>query len=320
MFKKARYVYAVYTEESFTRAAQKLYVSQPCLSAAIRQIEQQVGSPLFERSALAVKPTELGLEYIKIAGQIMALEDGFAARVKDINALSCGTVRVGGSNYMSSYILPRVIDAFSKKFPHVTVSLTEASSSELAVLLQNQEIDLIVDSFDAEPQSCTYHPLLTERILLAVPASYSCNEKIKSFAMSPALMFDQRYDITGFPAVPIECFHGEKFILLKHGNSMYDHAMAIFRKGGFTPTVSLFLDQLSTSYFLTTQGNGICFVTDTVFRYHKFENAVCLYHIKESGTRTLGLAHKKGRHITPAVEKFMEIAEAVIKDTACSVM
>lgn len=314
MFKKAQYVYAVYREGSFTKAAERLYISQPCLSAAIKQIEQKLGAPLFERSASSVRPTELGLEYIKTAEQIIGLEEKFINRIKDINSLECGTIRVGGSNYVSSYILPRIIDTFSKRYPNVTVSLTEANSSELTELLQNENIDLIVDSFDEEPSYCDYYPLLTEKILLAVPYSFKSNEEVRKFATSPTRIFDLQGDCTALPTIPIKHFCKDKFILLKSGNSMYEHAMQIFRSSGFTPQVSLFLDQLSTSYFLATQGNGNCFVTDTVFRYHKFDNTVLLYNIFGSGTRTLGIAHKKSKHITPAAIKFIEISQTDISN------
>ena len=117
MFKKARYVCAIYREGSITRAAERLYVSQPCLSTAIKQLERELGFPLFERTSSSVKPTELGLEYIRVAEKIIALEDGFASRVRDVNSLEGGVLRVGGSNYVSSYILPKIVDKFSRLHP-----------------------------------------------------------------------------------------------------------------------------------------------------------------------------------------------------------
>ena len=69
MFRKANYIYTLYREGSFTKAADKLYISQPCLSAAVKQIEQKIGGKLFDRSGAAVKPTELGLRYIRTAEQ-----------------------------------------------------------------------------------------------------------------------------------------------------------------------------------------------------------------------------------------------------------
>ena len=85
MFKKARYVLAVYQLGSFTKAAEALYISQPCLSAAIKQIESEIGARLFDKSTTFVCPTPIGLEYIKAAQQIVAPEDEFAAKANGVN-------------------------------------------------------------------------------------------------------------------------------------------------------------------------------------------------------------------------------------------
>lgn len=313
MFKKANYIYTVYQEQSFTKAAGKLYISQPCLSAAVKKTEQLVGAPLFTRDSNRVKPTELGLEYIRIAEQILSLEAQFKAKIRDMDSLACGTVRVGGSNYVSSYILPRIIDRFSQRYPDVTISLTEADSAKLTELLDSEQLDLVVDSFDAEPENCTCRPLLKEKILLAVPETSACNSGLQGMSATPKGLFEDPKGAEALPEVSAQAFAREKFILLKVGNSMHAHAMEIFRQAGFVPQVSLFLDQLSTSYSLAAQGNGCCFVTDTVFRYHCFDDPVRLYNAAGSRHRTLSVASKKGRHITPAQKAFMDTAEASIK-------
>ena len=84
MFDKKEYVYAVYKEKSFTAAASKLFVSQPCLSAAIKKTEQQIGLPLFERRTGDLTPTKIGYEYLACAEKIMAIERSFADMLEDI--------------------------------------------------------------------------------------------------------------------------------------------------------------------------------------------------------------------------------------------
>ena len=312
MFKKASYVYTIYTEGSFTKAAQKLFISQPCLSAAIKQIEQKLGSALFERTSGKVKPTELGLKYIRTAEQILGLEESFLQQLNDTHTLACGTVRVGGSNYVATHILPRIIDAFSKQYPKVTVSLTEASSAVLSQQLDDGSVDLIVDSFDVPGTDRVHHPLSQEQILLAVPNELGCNLSVKSQGISPTDLFDSKADCGNLAPVPLSVFAAAPFILLKSGNSMYNHAMDAFRINGVTPKVQMFLDQLATSYYLASQGNSCCFVTDTLFRYHRFEDQVLLYRIQGSGSRSLDIAYKKGHQPTPAERKFIQIAQEIL--------
>jgi len=87
MFEKIDYVYAVYKEGNFTKAAQKLFISQPSLSVAVKGVEAEIGAPLFERSGARVTLTEVGREYIAAAEKIMSIRQDFEKRLGDIYGL-----------------------------------------------------------------------------------------------------------------------------------------------------------------------------------------------------------------------------------------
>lgn len=312
MFKKMEYVYAVYKEQSFTKAAEKLYISQPCLSAAIKKIEEEIGMPLFERRYSSVRPTRIGLEYIDTIEKIMSVTRAFESKIDDINNVEYGSLKVGGSNYVSSYILPRIIGNFTKLYPKIEISLLESSSVEIEKKLNEEEIDLLIDSFDDGQIMHDCYPLLNEKILLAVPASSKVNDDLKKYQIMPESLSDPCFDSGSVPTVSIDRFKDEKFILLKNGNNMYKHAMEIFKNSNFSPCVSFRLDQLSTSYRLAASGNGVCFVTDTIFKYYKFNDDVILYNIEGSGNRTLYVVQKKNRYTSAVMQKFIEIAKSSI--------
>ncbi|MBQ8814957.1 MAG: LysR family transcriptional regulator [Lachnospiraceae bacterium] len=312
MFKKMEYVYTVYKEQSFTKAAEKLYVSQPCLSSAIRKIEEEIGMPLFERRYSAVRPTEIGKAYLETAERIMNLEKDFAARVSDMNRLEQGSITIGGSNYVSSYILPLVVSRFSRDYPKINISLVETSSVELQKKIIDEEIDLVIDSFNEEVKNFEYVPLLNEQILLAVPAACKCNEGLEGYRTTPKEIYLGGITAESLREVFIEKFENEKFILLKSGHNMHHQAVTIFRENHFTPQVSFRMDQLLTSYALAASGNGVCFVTDTMFKYHRFPDEVYLYRVRGSGHRTLSIAGKKNRYVTRAMERFIQVAGETI--------
>ncbi len=309
MFKKARYVLAVYREGSFTKAAESIYISQPCLSAAIKQIEERVGARLFDRSTSFVHPTRIGLEYIKTAQEIVALEDAFALQVNKAQSLLAGRIRVGGSNYVCSYILPQMAEAFLRIYPQIRIELTEGHSSKITEMLRAGELDLIVDSFDCDPEGCIYTPLFSEHILLAVPQDFACNREIREYAAHPEELYLGMRGVDSLKELSIRCFRDEKFILLKPGNSMYEHAVHIFKEGDIAPRIGLSLDQLSTSYFLCAQGGGCAFVTDTVFKYHNFDHSILLYRIANSGRRSFGVAYQKNSYLSEPIKRFVEVAK-----------
>ncbi len=311
MFKKMEYVYTIYKEKSFTKAAKKLYVSQPCLSAAIKKLEDEIGLPLFERRYSDLRPTMIGYEYIRAAERIMDIQDDFSAKINEVTNMQYGKLKVGGSSYVSSYILPQIVSEFSQSYPGIEISITETSSLELKKMLEAEEIDLMIDSMDEEPPAFDCVPLTEEKILLAVPSDDECNKPLKEFAITPDMIFKSGFDSA--PTISINRFRDEKFILLKRGHSMYRHAWDIFNKADFTPNVCFSLDQLSTSYALAASGNGACFVTDRLFRQHRFTDNILLYNIEGSGSRTLYISKKKTAFSSNVINKFIEIAKNKMK-------
>lgn len=312
MFKKMEYIYAVYKEQSFTRAAEKLYISQPCLSAAIKKVEEEIGAPLFERRYSSVRPTKIGYEYIAAVEKIMGIEQDFAAKLGDMGRVEWGEVKVGGSNYITSYILPDIVVEFGRLYPKIEVDIIETGSRELSNMLDDEKLDLIIDSFDFRDVNREYFPLLKEKILLAVPVASNCNIGLENYRLTPDEIFDSKVDLAFIPKVSIEHFREEEFVLLKHGNSMYRHATSAFAGCGFVPKVSFRLDQLMTAYRLAAAGNGACFVSDSMFKSHRFTDDIFLYNVEGAGERMLYAAKNNSRHTSPAMEKFVEIAQSTV--------
>ncbi len=306
MFSKIDYVYAVYKEQSFTKAAEKLFVSQPYLSASIKRIEKQVGAPLFERKHSSVRPTKVGYEYIQAAEKIMDIEKHFTAKVSDINMLDSGNINIGCSIFFSYYLMPDILKKFAALYPNIDITLTDASASNLDRLLNDEEIDLIIDTKDTEKKNCEYIPLAEEKILLAVPTSLKCNDKISQYALTPEEIYSNATDFSSVKSVSLDNFKDENFILLKNGNNMHTKAVSLFEANNISPKVCFSLDLLATSYALTAAGNGISFVTDTIFKNKLVKDDVLLYDVKGSGTRTVYLIKKKNRYTTNAIKKFID--------------
>lgn len=309
MFKKLEYVYMLYKEQSFTRAAERLFISQPSLSAAIKNIEVEVGAPLFDRTGNKITLTEIGREYVIAAEKMMRIKDEFTNRVNDIYNLEVGSLSVGGTNYLASYILPGIINRFVLKHPKIDVTLVEANSSNLGRMIHNEELDIIIDSFDGDDDLYQRYPLSSERILLCVPASMNVNRELEEYAVSPEAIYKQENITT--PIVPIEKFKNESFVLLKSGNDMNDRAMKILDKAGIEPRVSFYVDQLNISFALADSGMGVCFITDTIFKYGNYRKNVVLYNLGNEH-RTLYVAHKKNRYCTTAMKEFIEVAKQML--------
>ncbi len=311
MFKKLDYVYAIYREGSFTRAAEKLFISQPSLSAAVKNLECEIGAPLFDRNAGGVQLTEVGRVYIDCAERMIKIREEFINKLNDINDLEVGHITVGGTNYLSSYVLPRIINRFTALYPKIGVTLTEANSKTLGDMVAEEEIDLVIDSFDDTFDDYDALPLMSEEILLCVPQDYAVNETLTEYAI-PSALLESGATLTAIPSVPLAAFRDESFILLKAGNDMHNRATAFLTAAHITPQISFYVDQMNISYALAEQGMGLCFATDTLFRFSGVSDKIILYKVSgEHSGRTLYVAHKKNRYCTRAMERFIETARDI---------
>ncbi len=313
MFSKYNYVYQVYKEGSFTKAAEKLFISQPSLSVAIKNIEKKLGADLFERVGSTLKLTETGAEYIAACEHIITAEKEFFNRINDINNLKTGKIVVGGTNYLSSYVLPRVINRFNKIYPDIEVELAEGNSLNLREMINNEQIDIIIDSFDENPDNCERFFLASEDILLCVPKDRKINEKLKKFQIEPKSIYDGTVTLKDVETVSIKMFKDENFILLKKGNDMHKRALNFFEGENIQPKVAFRVDQLNISFALADSGIGLCFITDTFLKYGRGGDNVLLYKIQnEKQQRNLYIAHKKNRYCTKAMAEFIRVTREIL--------
>ena len=315
MFSKNDYVYEIYKEKSFTKAAQKLYISQPSISAAIKNLESEIGSPIFERSGAEIKLTPIGVEYISAVEKILEIENEFKRKLQDTYDMEIGEISIGTTGFLSTYILPGIINRYTNLYPKISISLSDANSSHLSELIQSDKVDIGLDCLDDEMDFYDKYPLRKETIMLCVPANLEINKKLSKYQINPDDIYTRRADIKSVPSVPIDAFKNENFILLKKGHSMYNHASKIFAENGIEPKIVYSVDQFSVSYLLSESGMGVCFVSDTLFKYSKFHKNVLAYNIDDGiNSRSLCIVHKKNKYKTKAMEKFIELSKELIKD------
>lgn len=309
MFQGMEYVYEVYKEKSFTKAAQNLFISQPSLSATIKRIEKKIGYPIFDRSTKPLGLTECGQKYIQAVEAMFAAQNEFTDFVNNWGDLKTGSLILGGSSLFSSWILPQLMGRFTRKYPLVKLVLVEESTAELEKLLQNGRVDLVLDNCLLDSNifdSCVYQE---EHLLLAVPGSFAVNEKLEAFRLCPEDIKNGTYLTNKVPDVPLEYFQREPFILLKPENDTGKRAMDICHLHNFVPDVLFELDQQQTAYNITCSGLGISFISDTLITRTPDNPHVVYYKLaEESSERNLYFYWKKGRYFSRAMEKFLKLA------------
>jgi DNA-binding transcriptional LysR family regulator len=259
MNNEMKYIYEIYEQGSFSKAAKKLFVSQPALSIAVRKVENDLNMPLFNRKHNALTLTDAGEIYIEKAKLIRQIEEDLYAEIGDIAELNSGVLKIGGTNYLNSYVLPHVFSAFTKKFPKISISLIESSSVSVFGMMENGFIDVTFSCAEMDTEIFSKTPVFNDNVLLAVPRHF-LNEMLLPHALTKEQVLAKLHLTSSAVFANFSWFSHIPFILLSPGNDLYHRSMQFMRDADMTPKVVHQLDQLTTSYRLCCNQVGATFI------------------------------------------------------------
>lgn len=308
MFVWKKYVYEVYKERSFTKAAQNLYISQPSLSARIKKIEEIIGEPLFDRSTTPLQLTEVGKVYIEAAEEITQIEQRVENYINDLAGLKTGNLAVGASTLFAAYVVPSLITQFNQKFPDVHIQLIEGNTAELQEMLGSNALDFVIDNYHYDSILYNKELYCEENILLAVPKHFAVNEELGMYQLSYKNIKNKNYLNQKYPAVPLGRFADLPFIMLTQGNDTRTRGDRLCRNVGFKPNIVLEFNQQSTAYMASSTQLGATFISDIlVSQLPTFENLVYYKLDGEEAKRKVFFYYKTHKYKTRVMEEFIRM-------------
>ena len=169
---------AMVEEDNFHRAAERVCRTQPALSMALRKLEEEIGSPLFDRSNRnAYVLTDTGEVLYEYAKSMLDLRDETALALERIHSLQSGRVRIGANESTSLYLLPRLILAFREQYPKIKIEAFRQSSAKLPQDLRRRNLDFGILSFSPEDSDLEATPLMRDRMVLIVSPKHRLAER-----------------------------------------------------------------------------------------------------------------------------------------------
>jgi len=288
------YIYAIYQERSFSKAAQKLFVSQPWLSSTIKKAELELGTPLFDRSTNPVSLTQAGQYYIEQVERIMAIEEEMRTHFQDLRDSHRTELHIGSSMFFCTYVLPSLMENFRLQYPQVTLTFTEGGNKTLLDKLLKGQLDFLLEAERPESSRLQSIPWASEEIVLAVPTDYQVNKDLEPFRYSFDEFLARNQGNNRRPFVPLNAFQNENFILLKEGNDSHQRSLQICKNAGFKPNVSLYVAQMMTAYYLVCEGQGITFLRSAIPTHVTPTDKVVFYQFDDPlAVRSIYLSYSK---------------------------
>lgn len=263
------YIVAVSKEESFTKAAQKSFISQPTLSMQIDKLETNLGVELFERSRGNFLITDAGEEIINKAQIILREVDEIKKIAKKYSNPLEGEIKIGAFPTLAPYLFPKISNNIHKNFKKLQIFLIEEKTEILINKLSKGEIDLAILSSPIEDNSLENIPLFKEEFLLAVAKNNKLAKKKKITAKD---------------------LLGEKIMLLDEGHCLRNQALEICAVTGAIENQNFRASSLETLIEMVKINHAITLVPQISAKKHKH---ISYLKISKAPTRQIALYYRK---------------------------
>jgi DNA-binding transcriptional LysR family regulator len=232
---------AIAREQSFTRAAKRIHLSQPTMSEHVRQLEEDLGTPLFDRQGRTTSLTEAGRVFERYATRIMTMIADARQAVVELGGLTRGELTVGASTTPGIYLLPRVLAAFRHCYPGIEVRLETGNSKRIEERIRAHELDLgVVGGHVLGPgQQCVAAGVVDELVLIAAPGHVLTRRR----SISPAAV----------AALPL--------LMREEGSATRQVTERALRHAGISPSIAMELDHTEGIKQAVQAGLGVAFVS-----------------------------------------------------------
>jgi len=284
--RQLEYFVAIAAERSFQRAARACGVSQPGLSAQIRQLEDQLETQLFERDRRQVLLTDAGAELLGWAQGILRdvreLEEAARGHAKPLT----GELRLGVIPTVAPYLLPRVLPAVREQYPELRLLLREDQTSRLVERLWVGQLDLLLLALEAPLDGLDTEVLFDDPFLLAVNPSHrlAARKRIRESELD-----------------------AETVMLLEDGHCLRDQALAVCASAGATETGDFRATSLCTLVQMVASGEGVTLLPELAVDVEGDALALVPF-AKPVPSRTIGLAWRPS---TPRADDFRALADVI---------
>ncbi|MBQ9421532.1 MAG: LysR family transcriptional regulator [Lachnospiraceae bacterium] len=170
--KHMRYLLTIAEEKNITAAAKKLYVSQPSLSACIKNIEEDLGTEIFDRSTTPLELTPAGEVYLRWVRNVLNSEYEMKQKLSDVSSVRHSEIRIGASFERIRNAIYPILREFSRQRPHCEINLYENYTSNILEMLKKKELDIAILSAPEDNLNYSSIPIREEVPLLAVPSAW----------------------------------------------------------------------------------------------------------------------------------------------------
>jgi len=290
--KHIQYVLTVLREGSITGASKKLYVSQPALSQTIKQIEQDLGAPIFDRSTDPISLTFAGQKYVDAAQKMLDIERNLRTQISEMKDEVHGRIRVGISVQRGLQLLPLIVPEFSREYPFVKIELVEHGSDTLEHMTSEGHCDIALIATNEKPNKLNYVLIENEQVVLMAARSTQLAHRIPD----------------GTP-IEITEAQNERFVSMRSGHSVRLVQDRLFERHNIQPSILMETGNMEAGKNVAARANAVMLIPQ-VYVDSSLDlqlRVQCHPVLNSDYERHFYLCYRKGLYLTKYMEDFARI-------------
>jgi LysR family hydrogen peroxide-inducible transcriptional activator len=286
--KQFRYFEALVKTSHFGRATDLCAISQPALSMQIKELEETLGTVLFERSAKQVRLTHFGEKFAERVRDILRSIDELEDLARGAGDFLEGPVRIGIIPTIAPYVLPKIIESLTRDYPKLDIHVRETLTEKLIYELSDSKIDAAIVALPISEPTLTEIPLFDESFVLVRPM----------------------VDINK-PVPDRQMLREMRLLLLEEGHCFRDQALSFCKIPSTAPRERLDGSSLSTLVQMVGAGIGVTLIPEMAVAVETRSASVSIAKFNDpQPSRTIGMVWRK---TSPLAEQLRLISDVVRK-------
>lgn len=284
--RQLEYFIEVVRHGSFSKAASVLHVSQPSISEMIKNLEDELGSPLLYRGARRIELTDAGQAVLEQSQQIVSLFNNLAGHVKETSLLQKGAIRIGIPSITASTIFPRVLGEFKRRYPNIELQLHEFGSKTIRHRVNEGTLDIgIVCTLPDRDKDFEVFPFLEDPLRVIVHPDHPL-AKVES--------------------VDFADLAKEGFVLYSQDFSLHDQILNRCKVAGFQPIIICETSQREFMTQMVEAGLGIALLPSKICAELNPKAVVSIPLAEPRMYLQLAIIWRKDRYLSFAARRWLE--------------
>jgi DNA-binding transcriptional LysR family regulator len=277
---------AVVTEKSFSRAAQKLYRTQPAVSLALQRLEQELGEKLIDRSPKDFSVTDAGHKVLEYARRFVSLQQELENSLAELRDNSAGRLTIGANESTTLYLLQH-IERYRELYPKVKVTVRRSLSSKVPSELLDGNLELGVISYNPGDERIQSHVIYSDSL---------------AFVVSPKHRLARR------KSIPITELGEEMFVAHNVVSPYREIVIRVFREHHVPLRIDIEMPTIETIRKLVQANIGVAFLPRMCVEMEIAQKLLCEVQVKEMHmNRKIYLVYPTRRALSHAAKAFLEL-------------